>query len=275
MSNLMKRSLSSIVFVALILGPLFFSGQMAYLVYGALGLLTLNEVLNLVAYNQTKPIKWISFLIYGCLFLILYLVGYGNFSYTSLIVTVLGLLALLSFIVEVFRQNPAPFQSISAGILAAVFAAASFLGLIYYLGYRTDLPQPWIIVALFALIWINDSAAYLFGRKMGKTKLYERLSPNKTIEGSAAGLICSMLAAAGLSFIHGMPELPIMLGFGAVCVITGSLGDLFESRMKRAAGVKDSGKFLPGHGGFFDRFDAMMLAVPSSILFFEIVLPKP
>ena len=71
-----------------------------------------------------------------------------------------------------------------------------------------------------------------------------------------------------------MPRWEIMISFSLVCVLSGSLGDLFESRIKRAAGVKDSGVFLPGHGGFFDRFDAMMLAIPTAILFFETILPK-
>ena len=141
--------------------------------------------------------------------------------------------------------------------------------------YRNDLPTEWMTISLFALIWINDSGAYLVGRKIGRTKLFERLSPNKTWEGSIGGLISSLLAGFGLSLLTDMPSSLIMIGFAATCIVFGDFGDLFQSRLKRAANVKDSGKFLPGHGGFFDRFDAMILAVPAAIVYFELVAPKP
>lgn len=175
---------------------------------------------------------------------------------------------------EVFRTNPLPFDGISSTVLAPIFVSSSFLGISYFFVWRDDIPQLWITISTFGIIWINDSAAYLLGRKIGRTKLFERLSPNKTVEGSLSGAFFGLIAAVCLSQVAGMPNLAVMAGFGLSLIIGGSLGDLLESRLKRKAGLKDSGKFLPGHGGFFDRFDAMMLAIPIAILYFEIFYPK-
>lgn len=275
MSNLVKRTLSSIVFVILIIGPLFYLHErVAYSIYAVFGILTLNEVFRLTDKTGAKSIKLIGFGIYIMLFFLGYEVLISSHGYYSFYLLIISGLLLFALLLEIFRTEGPPFQNLAITAFAPLYTAVSFLGIAYFTIYRNDLPQPWIVISLFALIWINDSAAYLVGRKLGRRKLIERLSPGKTIEGSLGGVIFAMLAAFGLSFIEGMPNMYIMIGFGLVCVIFGALGDLFESRMKRAAGVKDSGVFLPGHGGFFDRFDAMMFAIPAAILFFEAVLPK-
>jgi len=273
-SNLVKRILSSIVFVVLIIGPLFLSVRIAFSLYAILGLFTLNELMNLTQKTGSTPIKLLGAITYGLLVVLVYEWLFIESDHTHYLILALAATTLATFFIEIFRQNANPFESIATSLAAPGFTALSFLGIAYFFVYRDDLPSPWLTVSVFALIWINDSAAYLVGRKIGKTKLFERLSPNKTIEGSLAGLVFAMLAGYCLSFIEGMPRWEIMISFSLVCVLSGSLGDLFESRIKRAAGVKDSGVFLPGHGGFFDRFDAMMLAIPTAILFFETILPK-
>lgn len=275
MSNLALRILSSIGFVVLILGPLFIGFKIAYTVYAVLGYFTLLEVGRLIKGTGGKFQVLSATVLYLTLIVLVYAWFFEPYYRTDQWVFYCGVIALATFFIEIFRANPQPFQNASTSLVAPIFVASSFLGIGYFIGYRDDLPTLWITISLFALIWVNDSAAYLIGRKIGKHKLYEKLSPNKTIEGSLAGLIFAMLAGVGLSFIDGMPTLPVMMEFSACVVVAGSLGDLFESRMKRTAGVKDSGTFLPGHGGFFDRFDAMMLAIPTAIVFFEIVLPKP
>lgn len=274
MSNLVKRILSSIVFVALIVGPLFMSNRISYSVYGILGLLTLNELLSLSKKTDSHPNKVLSIGMYLVQLLLVYNVVYESGNNVAILATIGLLLLLASAVLMVFIDDKRPLEGLSVSLFSSLYVGISFLGIAYFSSYRVDLPHPWITIALFSIIWINDSAAYLFGRKIGKTKLIERVSPNKTIEGSVSGLIVAMIAAGSASFLDGMPDLWIMLGFGLVCVVFGSLGDLIESRFKRAAGVKDSGVFLPGHGGFLDRFDAMMLAIPAAIVYFELVLPK-
>ena len=272
-SDLVKRSGSAVVFVLLILGPLFIpETRYAFGLYSILGFFTLRELLNMT-HTDGQRFHW-SYLSYAVLTLLAYNFFYGLGLTNSLFILGLVATSLAISIKELFQTGGSPFQNVASQIWAPIFIALSFLGIFYFMNYRTDLPSLYITISVFSLIWINDTGAYLFGRKIGKTKLFERLSPNKTWEGSIGGLMCAMLAAVALSFIEGMPSLLIMIGFAATSVVSGSLGDLFESRLKRDAGVKDSGVFLPGHGGFFDRFDAMILAVPAAILYFEVVLPK-
>ena len=275
MSNLVTRTLSSIVFVLLILGPIYFEDRrIAFTIYAILGLFTLREIHGLLASTKTQVIQIASIVIY----LLLVFQGYNLWFQSNLVywpLIAIALTTLLTAIKELFNQNDQPFQNVSTTIWSSIFVAIPFLGIAYFMEYRDDLPTEWMTISLFALIWINDSGAYLVGRKLGKTKLFERLSPNKTWEGSIGGLVSSLIAGFALSYISSMPSAIIMIGFSATCIVFGALGDLFQSRLKRAASVKDSGKFLPGHGGFFDRFDAMILAVPAAIIYFELVAPKP
>lgn len=120
----------------------------------------------------------------------------------------------------------------------------------------------WTALVVFT-IWVGDSAAYLGGRSFGRRPLSPRISPKKTVEGSIAGLLGSGLTALLCAALFGL-NLPIhvVLGFGLLIGITGQLGDLVESLIKRQAGVKDSGTLIPGHGGILDRIDALLLAFP-------------
>lgn len=274
MTNHVKRILSSVVFVLLILGPLFLSQKIAFTVYVILGAFTLLELLNLHKKADGYPQIALSLLSYILLVLLSYqLLFHTGVGLSKLLLAYLSL-CIGAFIREVFRTNPLPFDGIASTLAAPVFVSSSFLGIFYFFVWREDLPQLLITISTFGIIWINDSAAYLIGRKIGKNKLFERLSPNKTIEGSIAGAIFGLIAAVVMAYLEGMPSTAIMAGFGITLIIGGSLGDLLESRLKRKAGLKDSGTFLPGHGGFFDRFDAMMLAIPLAILYFEIFYPK-
>lgn len=119
------------------------------------------------------------------------------------------------------------------------------------------------IIVMFASIWICDTAAYSGGRKLGKHKLAPNVSPNKTIEGAAFGLVFGILTFVLLGKLF-LPELPLIYTFlsGAVVGIFGQIGDLVESRFKRDAGVKDTSTLLPGHGGFLDRFDSIIFVSP-------------
>lgn len=128
----------------------------------------------------------------------------------------------------------------------------------------------WTALVVFT-IWVGDSAAYLGGRSLGRHPLAPRISPKKTVEGSVAGLLGSALTAWLCATVFGL-NLPIAvaLGFGLLIGISGQLGDLVESLIKRRAGVKDSGNLIPGHGGILDRIDALLLAFP--VAWFAIAL---
>jgi phosphatidate cytidylyltransferase len=112
------------------------------------------------------------------------------------------------------------------------------------------------------ILWSNDTGAYLSGRALGRTKLFERISPNKTWEGFIGGVLLAMGVAFGLSYWFGTLTKLEWVMIAAIIGIFGTLGDLVESMLKRSLGIKDSGSILPGHGGFLDRFDGLLIAAP-------------
>ena len=131
---------------------------------------------------------------------------------------------------------------------------------------------PLFIMAIFIFVWLDDTGAYLVGSLIGKHKLFERISPKKSWEGFFGGLILSL--ASSQAFAWFAPEINRMnwLGLAATVVLFGTWGDLIESLLKRTLGVKDSGNVLPGHGGMLDRFDSVMLAVPTSYIYIELFI---
>lgn len=126
---------------------------------------------------------------------------------------------------------------------------------------------PFYPIVIIITIWINDTMAYLTGSVYGKTQL-SKISPKKTWEGTLSGIILSVIIVA-LFIGFSVPEIyrPEIIGLPLVIAVAGTFGDLLESKLKRLAGVKDSGKLMPGHGGFLDRFDSMLLAIPAAWLY--------
>ena len=154
-------------------------------------------------------------------------------------------------------------------IFACCYAAFFFLSLpstMMLFMYRHDLfgtmAGPWLVLLVFVLLWANDIFAYLTGRLLGKHKLFERISPGKTIEGSIGGLVFTIITIIVFSRYADWLPLRTAVGMGTLAVVFGTLGDLCESMLKRQAGVKDSGTLIPGHGGILDRFDSVMFSVP-------------
>ena len=121
------------------------------------------------------------------------------------------------------------------------------------------------MIGLLCIIWASDTFAYLTGKAFGKHKLFERISPKKTIEGFLGGLVGAMIIATTISYSSARP-LWQWLVLAVILVVTGTLGDLVESSFKRAAKVKDSGTILPGHGGLLDRLDSLIFASPFAYL---------
>lgn len=125
--------------------------------------------------------------------------------------------------------------------------------------------SPWWLMYVFLLVWCADSGAYFVGRKLGKRKMAPNVSPNKSVEGLIGGLVTGMLVVLGISVfklqLSGQALLVFLL-LSAVTILASVLGDLFESMLKRRAGIKDSGTILPGHGGVLDRIDSLLSATP-------------
>lgn len=172
---------------------------------------------------------------------------------------------LMVLFVELFRQRETPIQNVGATILPALQVALpiAMLALLPALGEGYN---AWRVVAFFSIIWANDVFAFLVGITLGRHRLCERISPKKSWEGFIGGIVAAMgvaLLAANLLD----EDMAVWAGLGLVSALAAVAGDLVESMFKRAAGVKDSGAIMPGHGGWFDRFDAVLMAAPVAVIY--------
>lgn len=174
---------------------------------------------------------------------------------------VLGCLALW-FRVPV-EQGMASLGALAYGLPYLALPVAS----IYHLR-RLD---PWILVLLFAVVWLGDTAAFYCGKNWGRHKMAPVVSPNKTWEGAAASLLAAVIAAGIWSYARLGTLVPELLGLAVLTSVAAQMGDLLESLLKRGAGVKDSGHLLPGHGGVLDRVDALLFAAPVMLLGFYLL----
>lgn len=134
---------------------------------------------------------------------------------------------------------------------------------------------PWMLASVFILIWCNDTFAYLVGRTFGKHKLAPRISPNKTWEGFFGGVIATLVAGFVMHYYLDFMPLVGWLGLAIIVLIFGTTGDLFESAIKRSFNLKDSGNFMPGHGGILDRIDSLLFVLPLAYFYLRIIENLP
>lgn len=163
------------------------------------------------------------------------------------------------------------FTSVSisiAGLVVIVLPLSAVIRL-----HGVDVFGPRLLLFTVVLVWVGDSAAYFAGRAFGRMKLSPQLSPNKTWEGAIANLLASLLVGAVFGYWARVQPVHILV-MAAAGSIAGQVGDLFKSAFKRSAGVKDSGTMLPGHGGMYDRIDALIFAAPAVWYYFEWVVLK-
>lgn len=177
---------------------------------------------------------------------------------------------VLIIIAELYRDLKNPFHNIAYTIFGVIFAALPFC-FFYALGF-IDGDYSWHLpLAFLIMLWASDTGAYLFGITLGKNRLFERHSPKKSWEGFAGGLLCSLLSGFVLSIYFTELSLFHWLIVSVIIVSSGTLGDLSESMLKRSLSTKDSGSFLPGHGGLLDRFDGLLLAAPLVFVYLSFV----
>lgn len=172
------------------------------------------------------------------------------------------MLTLFLFVVELFLAGKSPFVYV-ASYWAGVAYISVPICMLFSISTAPDAEYyPYRVFGLLILIWTNDTMAYFIGSQFGNRKLFERISPKKTWEGTIGGGLCTVLIAWGLSFVIKDFTTTQWIALAAVAAVFGTLGDLVESMLKRSVGVKDSGNLLPGHGGLLDRFDAFIFTLP-------------
>ena len=171
-----------------------------------------------------------------------------------------------TFVCELWRKSPTPIANIATTFMGVIYVTLPMAALLYIPQLLIGKWSAWAMMAFLSIIWINDICAYLVGITLGKHRLCERISPKKSWEGFFGGLVGAVGAA--LLFGHLFEgNLLVWGGLGLVTALAGVAGDLVESLIKREVDVKDSGKMMPGHGGFLDRFDALFVAAPFALFY--------
>lgn len=268
MKNFWVRTLSGAVLAVVVLGAIAWSQWSFGLLLALLLVVGMWEFYALVEAQGIRPQRIIG-VVTGLVLLAL------NFSFVSDDIEILGsasrafgfglalvlLLLPTMTVCELYRGEEHPAANIGTTLLGVVYVAMplSLMCYIPILGSETWDPSPMLFYVF--IIWANDVFAYLVGMTIGRHRLFERLSPKKSWEGFFGGLLGAI--AVGLVAARVLDGSYIVWGgLALVAAATGVLGDLAESMFKRAAGVKDSGSLIPGHGGVLDRFDAMLLSAP-------------
>ncbi|WP_448607529.1 phosphatidate cytidylyltransferase [Paenimyroides ceti] len=264
MSENVIRSLSGIVYILLLIGATLYSDwtfQLLFLFFLLTGVYEFSKLYRISL--KTAVIAT------GLSLIVFYLIHkYSELSALLLI----GLPFSVYLIVDLFKNKLKIKEASFAKVLfLSGYVLIPFL-ILLQLPFLTDTYNPFIIIGIFILIWVNDTFAYICGRAFGKHKLYEKISPKKTIEGFIGGFIASVCAAYILSIYFQYFTVTTGIISALILSLFGTIGDLVESKFKRQAQVKDSGNIMPGHGGILDRLDSVLFAAPFIFLMYQILL---
>jgi len=272
MSDILKRAITGAVFVAVLVLSIVFGGVYFHFVFALIAIVALNEFYSLFKKAAIRP-NISQGLIFGTLF---YFVGtwvlISDFWYPIMI----GGLVLGTPIVafgELFRKKKTPFENVGVTILGWLYIILPLVILNHLMWdiESSDWQNYIPVLAIFIFVWTSDTFAYLVGRKLGKRKLFERISPKKSWEGFIGGMIFTALAGAIFAYVIQEDYFDYIL-LGVLISVFGTLGDLVESMLKRSLKIKDSGNILPGHGGILDRIDAAIFVIPIAYFYFQFVI---
>lgn len=257
MSNFVVRAISGAVLVSAILLCFIYGSTSAFYLTAALAVLASKELTGHLNRIKIKGNQALSFLMTAMVFLS---VVSKEPYYPYLTV----LLYVIIFSWVMLGHSKQPIQQSFIQAFLPLYTALPF-ALLYSLGNMSDsgIYHGEVPIAMFVFVWVNDTGAYLTGRAVGKSKMFERVSPNKTWEGTVGGVLFAGLAGFLMAGYIGLYSPLIWTLLGLVAGIVATIGDLIESRFKRQLGIKDSGNIIPGHGGILDRFDSIIIVAPT------------
>ncbi|WP_163398735.1 phosphatidate cytidylyltransferase [Flavobacterium fluviatile] len=292
MNETLKRTISGAVYIALLLTSILFSTESFIILFGVFLIITIYEFCNLVSLNKVFSILF-GTLLYSVIILVshynkqttLFLTNLynsklnlsTNIQQLDLILLAVTIVISIKCILFLFYDNVQKVSISSKYLYLLGYITLPFVFIIK-ISFGANDYNPKIIIGLFVLIWTNDTFAYLVGKSIGKHKLFERISPKKTIEGFIGGVVFAAFAGFLISKLYIQPNpdfssksILIWTIIALIASIFGTIGDLIESKFKRIAGVKDSGAIMPGHGGILDRLDSVIFVAPVIFLFYQIL----
>ncbi len=260
MKSLLTRSLSGIIYIALIVGCIFW-GQIPFSWMAALfAALAIVEFEKITHELRQITLPTLALDIAGGIAMAFAWMFYPLLIWVFIVICRLTL--------QLYIKSDTPLADMAKSMMTQVYIA-------WPLGMMTLIGEWWnlhVVLAIFLMIWLNDTGAFVVGSLLGRHRLFERISPKKSWEGFFGGLAFNLIAAAvfGLycnGFFNLSDSLGVWLGLGALVTIFATWGDLVESMIKRNLGIKDSGNIIPGHGGILDRIDSLLFVMPLSLLY--------
>ena len=262
MKNILTRTITGIIFITIIIGSICLSIYTFMAVFLLITILGLLEFYKMAATDTAIPQRSSGIVIGSLLFLTIALYAHHLIGFSFVIIN-LGL-AFLVFIIELYRKKDHPFTNIAYTLLGVFYIAFPLALLNFFYSpfqFRGEF-NTHILIAFFTITWLVDTAAYLSGMAFGRHRLFERISPKKSWEGSIGGFLMGIISAWVISLIFKDLTFFHWAIIATIITITGGFGDLVESMFKRSVNTKDTGTLLPGHGGILDRFDCVFFSAP-------------
>ena len=292
MNETLKRAISGAIYILLLLSSILFSTESFYLLFGVFLLISVYEFCDLIQIHKLFPIILAS-LLYAIVTLLSsykketeYFLNKNfrintsitiNINSLNTILLAITLIVSIKCIIFLFYDSIQKISTSSKYLYLLGYIILPFI-FITKISFGVNDYNPKIIIGLFILIWTNDTFAFLVGKSIGKHKLFEKISPKKTVEGFLGGILFAIFAGFLISkyyiqanSTHLQKSIIIWTSIAVIVGIMGTIGDLIESKFKRIAGVKDSGKIMPGHGGILDRLDSVIFVAPFIFLFYQIL----
>ena len=275
MKNIVTRSLSGIVYIALIVGSILGGGNYFNALCVAFALLAVWEFQGIVLPGGRRP--WlvagrVADIFAAGVITALPAIFEASLAAFEASLCVLLLYLIARFVISLYDRGADAYACALRSVASLMYVALPLAAL--NLAYVAFSEGKWLVLLMFAMIWLNDTGAYCVGSLIGRRRLFERLSPKKSWEGFFGGL-AFCLAAGALAALFLLPDsLGVLsgLGLGAVVCVFSTWGDLFESLLKRSHGIKDSGKLIPGHGGILDRIDSLLFVAPVTLVYLFITV---
>ena len=264
MTNLLRRATSGFIYAVLFITAIMYSKESYIILISLFGLISLREFLKLLNFNNS-----VIYLLFVGLILVPYLPIHSFFIKLLLALSLSGSVQLLLNLL--FKRNKYPINFIQKFDICVRYLLFSFTFLIL-LPFVNGVYEQSVILTLIILIWVNDSFAFFVGKNLGKRKLFESVSPKKTVEGFFGGVLFSLIAAFILSYFCDFLSLTNLIVISLIASILGTAGDLVESKFKRQANTKDSGTIMPGHGGILDRLDSLLFVAPFVYLYIHYLI---
>jgi len=267
-SNLAQRVIAAVAGVAIILMAVTLNEWTFFLLFTVISILTQLEFYRLVGLDDIAPLKFYGTFVGAVLNVLTFLIEehyihFENYFLISPLVTAI-------FFIKLYKKGERkPFTNIAFTFLGIIYVAIPFALLTVIALPSGGYSYQRVLGCLF-LLWASDTGAYFAGTKFGRTKLFERVSPKKSWEGSLGGAASALVVALLLGQYYTDLRPWQWLCIGAIIVVAGTYGDLVESLFKRSIAIKDSGSSIPGHGGFLDRFDGLLLSAPFIATFLKV-----